>query len=111
MIDDFETYWQLNAKHLIDQATEALRRERENSKKMNTAGDWILALLPIAVAIFFIQAGFIHSEMINLIVGLLLGAVSFVICEMVKPYVTGKRSIVDIDEDIKEYYRKEFKSN
>lgn len=111
MDKDFEKYWQLNHKQLLQSAPEELRREREQSLKMNTAGDWILAIIPIAAALFFIQASWIASDMLNLIVGLLVGAVCFVVCEMVKPYVTGKRSLADIDQDIKKYYRKKYEQN
>lgn len=110
MEKNFDTYWEMNSRRLVENAPEALRRERENSKKMNTAGDWILAIIPIAAALFFIQQSYFHSEMVNLVIGLLIGAVSFVVCEMAKPYVTGKRSLSDIDEDIKEHYRKEYES-
>lgn len=46
---DFEIYWESHKADLIRQAPRALKEERENNGKMNTAGDWLLFALPIIV--------------------------------------------------------------
>lgn len=72
---------------------------------MNTAGDWLLAIVPIIVMVAFLSEGLIHSEILNFAAAALTGCVTYVLTMLVKPYVTGKRSLVDIDNDIKAYFR------
>ena len=67
---------------------------------MNTAGDWLLFIVPVVAMILFINHGFIKNEMINLVVTLVIGIIIYVLSDMLKPYVTGKRNVVDIDKDI-----------
>ena len=110
--DNFETYWAEHKTELIARAPQHLRQERENSLKMNTAGDWLLAIVPIIVMVAFLSAGLIHSEILNFAAAALIGCVTYgcvtyVLTMLVKPYVTGKRSLVDIDNDIKAYYRQQ----
>lgn len=105
--DNFETYWAEHKSELIARAPQHLRQERENSLKMNTAGDWLLAIVPIIVMVAFLSAGLIHSEILNFAAAAVLGCVTYVLTMLVKPYVTGKRSLVDIDNDIKAYYRQQ----
>lgn len=102
---EFEEYWKANWRVLLNVAPRALRDERENSGKMNTAGDWLLFIVPFVVGVGFMNLHFVHSEMLNLIVGLVIVAVCFCVTTVIKPYVTGKRSVVDIDSDIKEHFR------
>ncbi|MCH4148757.1 MAG: hypothetical protein LKG25_00365 [Prevotella sp.] len=109
MEQEFEDYWGLHKKQLMTFAPQDLKEERLNSSKMNTAGDWLLAAFPIIAMIFFLQAKFIQNEMLNFVCGLAICIVLWVLCEMAKPYVTGKRSVVDIDKDIKEYFYGQWK--
>lgn len=101
---DFEIYWKSHKADLIRQAPRALKEERENNGKMNTAGDWLLFALPIIVIVGFTNTDFIKSELLRFVVALAIGLVCFVITVYVKPLVSGKRSIVDIDADIKSYF-------
>ena len=80
--DNFEAYWAEHKSELIARAPQHLRQEREDALKMNTAGDWLLAIVPIIVMVAFLSAGLIRSD-------------------------TGKRSLVDIDNDIKAYFRQQ----
>lgn len=105
--NDFETYWTEHKTELIARAPQHLRQERENALKMNTAGDWLLAIVPIIVMVAFLSAGLIHSEILNFAVAALIGCVAYALTIFVKPYVTGKRSLVDIDNDIKAYFRQQ----
>ncbi len=108
--DNFETYWAEHKSELIACAPQHLRQERENALKMNTAGDWLLAIVPIIVMVAFLSAGLIHSEILNFAAAALTGCVTYVLTMLVKPYVTGKRSLVDIDNDIKAYFRQHSRS-
>lgn len=108
MKDEFEHYWNKHREELIAKAPAQLREERANSTKMNTAGDWLLTAVPVIVMAGFLTANIIHNELLNFFAAAALGIATGVVTLLVKPYVTGKRSVVDIDEDIKEYYRKNF---
>lgn len=105
--DNFETYWAEHKTELIARAPQHLRQERENALKMNTAGDWLLAVVPVIVMVAFLSAGLIHSEILNFAAAALIGCAVYVLTMIVKPYVTGKRSLVDIDNDIKAYFRQQ----
>lgn len=107
---DFEEYWRANKSRLMPDAPQHLKTERINSGKFNTAGDWLLAPLPLVVMILFMQTGWIANELLNLVVAIAIGVVLYVLGEMAKPYVTGKRSVTDIDRDIKEYFRREWEA-
>ena len=104
MEKDFENYWKQHRLELIKHAPQTLREERENSGKMNTAGDWILFALPIIAIFGFMDHGFFAKEMVNYVVSLGIGLVVFFFAIMIKPYVTGKRNVVDIDNDIMLHY-------
>ena len=63
--DNFEAYWAEHKSELIARAPQHLRQEREDALKMNTAGDWLLAIVPIIVMVAFLSAGLIRSEILN----------------------------------------------
>lgn len=104
MEKEFENYWKRHQQLLIQRAPNTLKEERRGTGKMNTAGDWILFLVPIVAMVWFMEYGPFSKEMLNLVVGLGMGVVIYGLSIFIKPYVTGKRSIVDIDEDIKQYF-------
>ncbi len=106
---DFEAYWEKHKADLIGKAPRALKEERENNGKMNTAGDWLLFALPVIVIIGFTNTDFIKNELFRFVVALVIGMACFVVTVYIKPYVTGKRSIVDIDADIKDYFYSVYK--
>ena len=104
MEQEFEVYWAVHRTSRIERAPKALREERKNNTKMNTAGDWLLFILPIVVMIGFYDSHLIANKVVNLVVTLVLGILVFVGSELLKPYVTRKRSLPEIDADIKEYF-------
>lgn len=101
---DFKKYWRSNKATLINKAPKPLMEERENNGKMNTAGDWLLFILPIMAIVGFTKTNFISNEILRFIIALAVGLICFVATVYIKTYVTGKRNIVDIDEDIKAYF-------
>ena len=107
---DFEAYWRANKGRLLLDAPQQLKTERTDSGKLNTPGDWLLAPLPIVAMILFMRMGWIASELLNLVGAIAVGVVLYVLGEMAKPYVTGKRSVADIDRDIQEYFRREWEA-
>ena len=44
---EFEDYWKTHEAALLRVAPKVLRDERANNGKMNTAGDWLLFIIPI----------------------------------------------------------------
>lgn len=109
MEKEFEDYWNSHRARLIRRCPASLKDERQNSSKMNTAGDWLLFIVPVVAMILFINHGFIKNEMINLVVTLVIGIIVYVLSDMLKPYVTGKRNVVDIDKDIKRHFYQIYK--
>ena len=101
---EFEDYWKTHEAALLRVAPKVLRDERANNSKMNTAGDWLLFIIPIMAMVGFMNTDFIQKELLRFLVAMLIGIACFVFSVYIKPYVTGKRNIVDIDADIKDYF-------
>lgn len=104
MEKEFEDYWRDHKDTLILHAPKALLQERQRNTKMNTPGDWLLFILPIIVMLGFYDSHFIENNVVNGIVTVVLGIIAFAVSELLKPYVTKKRSLEEIDEDIKQYF-------
>ena len=104
MEKEFEDYWRDHKNTLILHAPKALLQERQRNTKMNTPGDWLLFILPIIVMLGFYDSHFIENNVVNGIVTVVLGIIAFAVSELLKPYVTKKRSLEEIDEDIKQYF-------
>lgn len=83
-----------------------MSEERRLLKKMNTPGDWILLAVPFAVMVWVPGLGIFSDVALNTVLAIVLGVVALVLGELVKPYVTGKRSYADVDADIKQYFYK-----
>lgn len=101
---EFEDYWKAHEQSLIEAAPPVLKEERKNNGKMNTTGDWLLFIVPIFVGGGFMNTHLIKAEMLNFVVGLIVTVVCYGIAMMIRPYITGKRSITEIDDDIKGYF-------
>jgi hypothetical protein len=104
MEKEFEDYWKLHSKQLTKVAPERLRNELDDFGKMNTAGDWLLFIMPIIVFCLFYNLQIIASNTLNILVSIVLAALTYVLTVMAKPYVTRKRDINDILADIKEHF-------
>lgn len=104
MEKEFEDYWRDHKDTLILHAPKALLQERQRNTKMNTPSDWLLFILPIIVMLGFYDSHFIENNVVNGIVTVVLGIIAFAVSELLKPYVTKKRSLEEIDEDIKQYF-------
>lgn len=108
MSEDFEEYWRHHRDELLANAPKSLRDERAASTKMTTGGDWLLAIVPVIVMSGFLSLGIIKSELLNFLAAAVIGIVVYGLTIYVRPFVTGKRNVVDIDADIKEYYRSKY---
>lgn len=101
---DFETLW--NSKSLQQWtagAPERFQSEMKQSQRPTTAGDW-LGIVPIVLVAVYMDKIPVNNELLRYLIAAVLIIVWFVIWQMIKPYVTGKRSIAQIEEDIKAYY-------
>ncbi len=72
-------------------------------KKMNTPGDWILLVVPFAVMVW-VPGWALQRPGTQPVLAIVLGVVAAVLGELVKPYITGKRSYADVDADIKQHF-------
>ena len=109
MEQEFEDYWESHRQLLINHAPKSLQEERKSYTKMNSAGDWLLFILPIMVMIGFYDQHLILNGLFNLVVTVVLGVLVFMGSEVLKPYVTRKRSLLEIDDDIKQYFYRVYK--
>ena len=64
----------------------------------------MLYIIPFIVMVGFLNTKLISNEMFNFIVSIVLGVLCFGIVTYIKPYITNKRNIVDIDNDIEDYF-------
>ena len=104
MEKEFEEFWTGHRKQLIDKAPRHFKEERNRNLGMNTLGDWLLWIVPVAVAVWMMEYKFVSSGIINVLIMLAICVACVTICQMIRPYVTGKRNVADIDEEIKQYY-------
>ncbi len=109
MEKEFEDFWKQHQKQLLSKAPQKYTDELKASRSFNTAGDWLLLLFELVPGIYFSQAGYLHNEMLNFFCSVVIIFVCMGVGEMLKPYVTGKRSTGDIVNDIKSYYYNRYK--
>ena len=82
---------------------------RSHSLGMNTLGDWLLWIVPVGVVVCLMDYKFVASSLVNFLILLVICVVCVVVCQMVRPYVTGKRSVAEIDKEIKQYYYEQYR--
>lgn len=104
MEKEFEDYWMKHRGSLLLAAPQTLQEEMRNASKLNTAGDWLLYAVPIIVMVAFINAKIVQGELPNFLIAMALGIAATLLSIWLKPYVTGKRRLSDIDADIKTYF-------
>ena len=101
MEKEFEDFWTAHSKQLIARAPKRLG--------MNTLGDWLLWIVPVGVVVCLMDYKFVASSLVNFLILLVICVVCVVVCQMVRPYVTGKRSVAEIDKEIKQYYYEQYR--
>lgn len=109
MEKEFDEFWTAHRQQLIAAAPRRLAEERAHSLGMNTMGDWLLWIVPVGITVTLMDYQLVESRLLNMLVLLVICVACVVLCLIVKPYVTGKRSVVDIDEEIKQYYYDRYK--
>ncbi|HAG33411.1 hypothetical protein CIK94_00740 [Prevotella sp. P4-51] len=109
MEKEFEDFWTAHSKQLIARAPKRWQEERTHSLGMNTLGDWLLWIVPVGVVVCLMDYKFVASSLVNFLILLVICVVCVVVCQMVRPYVTGKRSVAEIDKEIKQYYYEQYR--
>lgn len=101
---EFEEYYKAHYNSLKEAAPLVLKEELKSNVKMNTTGDWLLFIVPFVVGFGFMNTHVIKAEIPNFIVALVIMVVCYGLTMLIRPYVTGKRSITDVEADIKAYF-------
>lgn len=109
MEKEFEEYWALHQKHLILNAPEKLRAEYLESKKLDTPMDWLCFIIPIGVGILVQPMIKMGSEILSWGIMLVVVVVLFTLMQMIKPYVSKKKTEQQVLENIKNYYYERYK--
>jgi len=104
MEEEFEKYWKKHRDSLVQIAPQNLKEERKASSKMNTAGDWLLLVIPIVVFLWVSDSGPMDSILGNFLIALGCFLVAFYLTILAKPYVTGKRNVTEIDINIQKHF-------
>lgn len=109
MEKDFEDYWATHQKRLILNAPEKMRAEYLDASRLDTPMDWLGVIVPIGVGI--VVQPFIHlqSEILSWGIVLVIVVVLFVLMQMIKPYVSKKKSEAEVINAIKRYYYERYK--
>lgn len=103
MEQEFEDYWKKHRTSLIALAPPQLKEELKNNTRMNTMGDFVIFVIPIAVLVGLSDANLFSPSWINWVVALVAGVLSFGLMDYLKPFITGKRRYTDIETDIKQH--------
>ncbi|MGI6223412.1 MAG: hypothetical protein ACOYJG_07365 [Prevotella sp.] len=106
---EFEEQWSSKPfKDWMAVAPLRFQEEMKRSKGMNTAGDW-LALVPIALVVVYMDRIPVSNELLRFLIAAVIIIAWFVVWELIKPYITNKRSESEIRDDVKEFFYKEWK--
>ena len=79
MEQEFENYWNLHHKQLIETAPSKLAEERKRSLGVNTAADWLLIAFPVIVMVVLMDYNFVNSPIINFVIVLFIGVIKWLL--------------------------------
>lgn len=109
MEKEFEDYWALHQKHLILNAPEKLRAEYLESKKLDSPMDWLCFIIPIGVGILIQPMIKLESEILSWGIMLVVVVILFAFMQMIKPYISKKKTEAQVLDGIKQYYYQRYK--
>ena len=104
MDKEFEDYWNLHQRHLILSATEKLRSEYMEAGRLDSPADWVCFILPVGVGILLQPFLNFSSEILSWAIVLVVVVLLFVLMQMIKPYISKKKTEAEALEEIKKYY-------
>lgn len=111
MSKNFEEYWEKHQKNLILNAPEPLRSQYVDSNKLDTPMDWLCFVIPIGVGIFIQSVLNLRSELLSWAIVLVIVVVLFAVMQLLKPYITKKKTTEQVISDIKNYYYKKYQES
>ena len=109
MEKEFEDYWNQHQKNLILNAPEKLRTEYMESTRLDSPIDWLCFIIPIGVGIVIQPFINLRSEILSWAIMLVVVVVLFVLMQMVKPFLSKKKSEAQVLGKIKKYYYDRYK--
>lgn len=108
MNKSFDEYWDKHQRHLILNAPEPLRSQYLESNKLDTPVDWLCFVIPIGVGIVIQSSLKLKSEFVSWAIVLVVVVALFAVMQVLKPYLTKKKTTEQVVGDIKNYYLKKF---
>ena len=109
MEKEFLDYWDKHQRHLILNAPKAMRDEYLEATRLDSPMDWLCFVVPVGVGIIVQPLIHLKSEIFSWAIVLVLVVGLFVLLQMVKPYVSKKKTEIQVVDNIKKYYYGRFK--
>lgn len=109
MDKEFEDYWNLHQRHLILSAPQKLRSEYMEAGRLDSPADWVCFILPVGVGILLQPLLRFTSEILSWAIVLVVVVLLFVLMQMIKPYISKKKTEAEALEEIKKYYYERYK--
>ena len=109
MDKEFEDYWNLHQRHLILSAPGKLRSEYMEAGRLDSPADWICFILPVGVGMLLQPFLNFSSEILSWEIVLVAVVLLFVLMQMIKPYISKKKTEAEALEEIKKYYYERYK--
>lgn len=101
---EFEEYWLSHEKELILRAPKKLQDDMLEATKLTTATDWVFFILPICAGVIIQPFIKLKSEILSWLISVVVIVVIFVALQILKPYVSKKKSSGEAMEAIKQFY-------
>lgn len=109
MEKEFENYWNIHQRHLILNAPENMRKEYMEAGRLDSPVDWACFILPVGAGIVIQPMLGFASEVLSWGIVLLIVVFLFVVMQMVKPYISKKKTEAQVLDEIKRYYYERYK--
>ena len=109
MDKDFENYWNTHQKRLILNAPEKMQKELLAAGRLDTPADWICFVIPIGVGILIQSFLKMKSEILSFLITIVIMILLFALMQMLKPYISKKKTEAQVLEEIKQYYYRRYK--
>ena len=92
-----------------DERMRWLRSEYMEAGRLDSPADWVCFILPVGVGILLQPLLRFTSEILSWAIVLVVVVVLFVLMQMIKPYISKKKTEAEALEEIKNYYYERYK--
>lgn len=106
---EFEEYWLSHEKELILRAPKKLQDDMLEATKLTTVTDWAFFIFPICVGVLIQPFIRLKSEILSWLVSVVAIVIIFVALQILKPYVSKKKTSGEAKEAIKQFYWERYK--